>query len=32
MTILFVLRWIFLLLLLGVVTWLSWRSLRHDPF
>ena len=30
MSLLFSLRWLFLLLLVAVVAWLSWKSLRHD--
>ena len=30
MTVLFALRWLFLVLLLGAVAWLSWQALEHD--
>lgn len=30
MTVLFSLRWLFLLLLVAVVAWLCWGSLGHD--
>jgi cbb3-type cytochrome oxidase subunit 3 len=29
-TVLFSLRWVFLLLFIGVVAWLCWSSLKHD--
>ena len=31
MSILFALRWIFLLALLGFVGWLAWSAFRHEP-
>jgi len=30
MSLIFSLRWLLVLLLLAVVGWLCWRSLRHD--
>ena len=30
MTLLFVMRWIFLVILLGVVAWLGWTALTDD--